>query len=92
MPSSTTHETFRQIAVRVADAEQAERLAAEAYAAGATGLEERECANEITLILYAPTAAAEAVRDAIAEVAPGIRIEPPAPASSMSGPEPKSSR
>jgi len=78
MPSSTTHETFRQIAVRVADAEQADRLAAEAYAAGATGLEERECENEITLILYAPTAAAEAVRDAIAEAAPGIRIEPPA--------------
>jgi hypothetical protein len=27
MPSSTTHETFRQIAVRAADAEQGERLA-----------------------------------------------------------------
>jgi ribosomal protein L11 methyltransferase len=78
MANSKTHETICQIAVRAADAEQAERLAAEAYAAGATGLEERECANEITLILYAPTAAAEAVRDAIAQAAPGIRIEPAA--------------
>jgi ribosomal protein L11 methyltransferase len=78
MASSTTHETFRQITVPAADAEQAGRLAAEAYAAGATGLEERECADGITLILYAPTAAAEAVRDAVAEAAPGIRIEPPA--------------
>jgi len=67
------HETFRQIMVRAADAEQAGRLAAEAYAAGATGLEERECVNGITLILYAPTAVAEAVRDAVAEAAPGIR-------------------
>jgi ribosomal protein L11 methyltransferase len=78
MASSTTHETFWQIVVRAADAEQAERLAAEAYAAGATGLEERERADEITLILYAPIAAAEAVRDAISQAAPGIRIEPPA--------------
>ena len=78
MASNTTHETFRQITVRASDAEQAGRLAAEAYAAGATGLEERERENEITLILYAPTAAAEAVRDAIAEAVPGIRIEPPA--------------
>ena len=51
--------------MRAADAEQAERLAAEAYAAGATGLEERKRENEITLTRYAPTAVAEAVRDAI---------------------------
>jgi ribosomal protein L11 methyltransferase len=78
MASRATHESFCQIAVRAADAEQADRLAAEAYAAGATGLEERERDSEITLILYAPTAVAEAVRDAIAEVVPGNRIEPPA--------------
>ena len=77
MASRATHETFCQIVVRAADTEQAERLTAEAYAAGATGLEERECEGGITLILYAPTVAAEAVRDALAEAAPGIRIEPP---------------
>jgi len=77
MASSAAHERFCQIAVRVADAEQAERLAAEAYEAGATGLEERESEDQITLILYAPTAAAEAVCDAIAKAAPGVRIESP---------------
>ncbi len=87
MASSTTHETFWQIVVRAADAEQAERLAAEAYAAGATGLEERERENQITLILYAPTAAAEAVRDALAEAAPGIRIEPPVEVPEIDWPE-----
>jgi hypothetical protein len=71
MASSATHETFRQIAVRAADVERVDRLAAEVYAAGTTGLEERERENEITPILRAPTAAAEAVRDAIAAAAPG---------------------
>ncbi len=78
MASNTSHETFCQIAVHAVDVEQGERLAAEAYAAGATGLEERDCESGITLILYAPNAAAEAVCDALAGVAPGIRIEPPA--------------
>jgi len=53
-------------------------LAAEAYAAGATGLEERDGESEITLILYAPAAAARAVYDALAEAAPALRVEPPA--------------
>jgi len=78
MASNPKHQTFFQIAVRTADAEQAERVAAEVYAAGATGLEERERAGEITLILYAPAAAVEAVREAIAKAAPGIRIGSPA--------------
>jgi hypothetical protein len=55
MASSTTHEAFRQIVVRAADAERADRLAAETHAVGATGLEERERENEITPILRAPT-------------------------------------
>jgi hypothetical protein len=76
MASSAAHESFCQIAVRAADAEQAERLAAEAYAVGAAGLEERESENEITLIFYAPIAAAEAVCDAIAKAVPGIRRFP----------------
>ncbi|MBW2541780.1 MAG: 50S ribosomal protein L11 methyltransferase [Deltaproteobacteria bacterium] len=77
MASSTPQVSFCQIAVRAVDAEQAERLAAEAYAAGATGLEERESEDEITLILYAPTGAARAVCDAIAEAAPEARVDPP---------------
>ncbi len=51
--------------MQAADAGQAEQLAAEAYADGATGLEERRRENEITPIPYAPIAVAEAVRDAI---------------------------
>ncbi len=77
MASSAAHPSFCQIAVQAVDAEQAERLAAEAYAAGAVGLEERDSESEITLILYAPTAAARAVCDAIAEAAPEARIAPP---------------
>jgi ribosomal protein L11 methyltransferase len=76
--SSAAHPSFCQIAVRAVDAAQAERLAAEAYAAGAAGLEERESENEITLILYAPAVAAQAVCDAIAKAAPEARIDPPA--------------
>jgi len=77
MASSAAQPSFCQIAVRAVDAEQAERLAAEAYAVGAVGLEERESESEITLILYAPTAAARAVCDAIAKAAPEARIDPP---------------
>ena len=78
MASSAAHPSFCQIAVRAVDTEQAERLAAEAYAAGAVGLEERDGETEITLILYAPAAAARAVCTAIARAAPGARIDPPA--------------
>ena len=58
-------------------AEMAERVAAEAYAAGAVGLEEREDPKGVTLLLYAPTDDAEAVRRAVARVgvpAPGAAI------------------
>lgn len=63
--------------MRALDASLAERVAAEAYAAGAVGLEERDASalrdpgvsdrsGEISLLLYAPAAAAEAVRAAAA--------------------------
>jgi len=51
--------------VRARDAGAAERLAAEAYAAGAVGLEEREGAEGIRLVVYAPAAAAAAVARAL---------------------------
>jgi ribosomal protein L11 methyltransferase len=77
MTSNNAQEDFCQIAVRVDDAEQAERVAAEAYAVGAAGLEEREDENQITLILYAASESAGAVRAAILAAEPGIRIEMP---------------
>lgn len=48
-----------------ADAETAERLAAEAWDAGATGIEERESAGFVELIIYAPAATAIEVRAAV---------------------------
>ncbi len=41
---------------------RAERVAAEVFAAGASGLEERECGDGILLLVYAPTAQVESVR------------------------------
>lgn len=54
--------------MRGASRDTAERLAAEAYAAGATGLEERGegDSDRTTLLLYAPAPAAQAVASAIA--------------------------
>jgi ribosomal protein L11 methyltransferase len=54
-------------------AELAERVAAEAYAAGAVGLEEREDQNGVALLLYARSGDAEAVRQAV------VRAGGPAP-------------
>ncbi len=51
------------------DVGEAERLAAEAYAAGAVGLEERERDAGIALLLYAPEAAADAVHRRVAACA-----------------------
>jgi ribosomal protein L11 methyltransferase len=69
-----------RITVRGASGDTAERLAAEACAAGATGLEERgEAGSEgTTLLIYAPAPAAEAVAGAIAwAVACGAEIAAP---------------
>ncbi len=79
MASRDTQSSFRAIEVRAADAELAGRLAAEAHAAGATGLEERDCDGAVTLILYAPSALAEAVRGAVARAAPEAAVAPATP-------------
>jgi ribosomal protein L11 methyltransferase len=54
-------------------AELAGRVAAEAYAAGAVGLEEREDSKGVSLLLYARSGDAEAVRQAV------VRAGGPAP-------------
>ena len=58
--------------MRFAAAADAELAAAEAYEAGAVGLEEREDERGVTLLLYVPQAGAHALRDALA-------AGPPAP-------------
>lgn len=61
--------------MRAADAAEAERLAAEAFEAGAAGLEECEESGGIALVVYAPAPAAGAVAAALrAAAAPGTRV------------------
>jgi ribosomal protein L11 methyltransferase len=67
--SPSARERFARVEVRARDRELAERLAAEAYEAGALGLEEREGAGGIALIVYAPEAGAERVAAALRETA-----------------------
>jgi ribosomal protein L11 methyltransferase len=60
---------FARFSARAADAEAAERLSAEAWAAGAAGIEERAAADGVELLIYALAGDAEAVRAAVAEAA-----------------------
>jgi len=60
---------FARFVVRARDAGDAERLSAEAWAAGAAGIEEREVADGVELLIYAPTAAAASARAAVAAAA-----------------------
>jgi ribosomal protein L11 methyltransferase len=65
---------FERIRVRAAAAEAAERAAAEAFDAGASGIEERELeegAARIELLVYAPEPAAQAVLAALERIARG---------------------
>ncbi len=77
--------------MRTRDAAAAERIAAEAYAAGALGLEERTEVGGvgILLLLYAPMAAAPAVADAarIAGVALAVSEAVPVPEDEADGSE-----
>jgi ribosomal protein L11 methyltransferase len=75
---------FARIDVRLPDAEAAERAAAEAYAAGAVGLEEREDGTGVTLLLYARAADAEAVREALARQGAAVAAAEPVPPADWS--------
>jgi ribosomal protein L11 methyltransferase len=66
MASSNT--SFARLRVRAADPDLAERAGAEAFAAGAQGLEEREDGCGIELLIYAESDAIGAVRAALASV------------------------
>lgn len=79
--SATRKADFARLTVRFARAEDAERAAAEAYAAGAAGLEEREDGGGVTWLLYVPMASASAVREALAALDPApLEIGPVEPA------------
>lgn len=70
MGSDNRHRTAANACfdVRAADAAIAERLSAEAWAAGAMGIEERATAGAVDLVIYAPSAAVAEVRAAVAEL------------------------
>ena len=75
MTSSKASDACRRVAVHAADQAEAERLIAEAHAAGSVGMEEREGENGIILSIYAPAKRMEAVCAAITAAVPGVRIE-----------------
>jgi len=54
----------------------AERVAAEAWAAGASGVEEQSAGESLRLIIYAPVASLSAVRDAVADIAVAESLGP----------------
>jgi ribosomal protein L11 methyltransferase len=77
---------FARFVVRAAGPDAAERLAAEAWAAGAVGIEERDAADGVELLIYAPTPDAEAVRAAVAAAAGAnaVAAAEPVPATDWS--------
>jgi ribosomal protein L11 methyltransferase len=77
--SQSAASAWREIALRARDRDAAERAVAEAYAAGAVGCEERDEADGVTtFLLYAPPAAADAVRTALVRAAgPEARVSEP---------------
>ena len=73
MTAIASHNDF--VCMRItAPPERAEAIAAEVFAAGASGLEEREGETGILLLVYAPAAAAESVRAAALAVAAGTAV------------------
>ena len=67
--------------------DRAEAIAAEVFAAGASGLEERENGDRILLLVYAPAARAEAVRAAALAVAGAGTVARAEPVTSRDWPE-----
>jgi ribosomal protein L11 methyltransferase len=65
---ASSNASFARVRVRAADRDLAERAGAEAFAAGAKGLEEREDGCGIELLIYAESDAIDAVRAALASV------------------------
>ena len=67
--------------------QRADEIAAEVFAAGASGLEEREDGDGIVLLVYAPRADAEAVRSAALGVVGGDGVGPVEPVAGRDWPE-----
>jgi ribosomal protein L11 methyltransferase len=72
--SAAARAPFARFAARAADAAGAERLAAEAWAAGAAGIEEREAETAVELLIYTPAACAAVVHSAVVAAAGEGRV------------------
>ncbi len=68
---------FARFRVRAAEPGAAEWISAEAWAAGAAGVEERESGGGVELLIYAPAAEIEAVRDAVSQAGVALDLGPP---------------
>jgi ribosomal protein L11 methyltransferase len=68
---------FARFRVRAAEAGAAEWISAEAWAAGAAGVEERESGGGVELLIYAPAAEIGAVCDAVSQTGVALDFEPP---------------
>jgi ribosomal protein L11 methyltransferase len=81
MPGSSSSRTsFASLRVDARDAAAAERAAAEAFEAGASGLEERDAGEGVTLFVYAPAGAMPALRQALAAACgSAVRLGAPEP-------------
>ena len=74
MTSNKTSDACRRVAVHAANRAEAERLIAEAHAAGSVGMEECEGEDGVILSIYATAASIDAVCDAMTAAVPGVRI------------------
>lgn len=75
---------FVRLELDADSADLAERAAAESFAAGAAGLEERDAGAGTRLLLYLPAGKAAAVCDALAALGePGLRIGAPEPVAEV---------
>jgi len=88
MTSASQKAGFARIVVTVPDAELAGRVSAEAFEAGAAGIEEREADRGIILLLYVPTALSLEVSQAVERVVgTEVRIGAPVAVPDQDWPE-----
>jgi ribosomal protein L11 methyltransferase len=88
MASDSRSEDFARIAVRVADEEAAGRVSAEAFEAGAAGIEQRDAQPGLMLLLYVRTSLAREVARRVAEAVGGdARVGRPEAVPSQDWPE-----
>jgi ribosomal protein L11 methyltransferase len=75
--TATNATGFARFRVFAAESGAAEWISAEAWAAGAAGVEERDSDGRIELLIYAPAPEIAAVRDAVSQTAVALDIELP---------------